>query len=387
MHRGNEFRGERSDKGLFGLSCLLGSAAMLRSFCLLFLALECALAAERTFDFTGTRDGELPAGFKPAMTGRGTPGTWRVIMDEVPLVLPPFSSRAPVDPRKPVVAQLSRDKDENRALMLLFEPETFSDFSMTTRIKIVSGEVEQMAGIAFRVQNERNYYYIRLNALNKNVAFFRYVDGELIGPVSAPAEIKAGQWSTLTVESRGNKLRALIDEKEVLPWTEPNYVPLPDGTSKGVFGAGKIGFWTKADTVAHFAEARMVYTPREPYAQVLIRESMKQNPRLLGLKLFAVPPGEKLPKIVGSDKDADLGQVGEKVEIDCLEKGGSYSGKGKEMAVVTMPLHDRNGEIAGVVRVEMTTFLGQTEKNMLARALPIVKSIEQQIGSSRELFE
>jgi hypothetical protein len=360
---------------------------MLRSVFALLLTLGCSLAAERTFDFTGVREEALPSGFQPAMTGRGNPGIWRVVMDDVPLVLAPFSPRAQVDPRKPVVAQLSRDKDEDRALMLLFEPETFGDFTFSTRIKIVGGELEQMAGIAFRVQNEKNYYYVRFNAVNKNVAFFRYVEGELIGPVSAPADIKAGQWNTLAIECRGNKLRAFVNDKETLPWTEPNYVPLPDGSSRGVFAAGKVGFWTKADTVAHFAEPRIIYTPREPYAQVLIREAMKQNPRLLGLKLFAIPPGEKAAKMVGSDKEAELGQLAEKVEIDCLEKGGTYSGKGKEMALVTMPLHDRNGEIVGAMRVEMTTFIGQTEKNMLARALPIVKSLEQRIGSSKELFE
>jgi hypothetical protein len=164
-------------------------------------------------------------------------------------------------------------------------------------------------------------------------------------------------------------------------------VPLPNGGSKGVFAAGKIGFWTKADTVAHFAESRIVYVPREPFAQTLVREAMRQNPRLLGLKIFAVAAGERIPKVIGSSKEGDLGQQGEKVEIDCYAKGGAYSGKGKEMAVVTLPLHDRNGEIAGVARVEMTTFIGQTEKNMLGRALPIVKSMEQRIPSSKELFE
>jgi hypothetical protein len=56
--------------------------------------------------------------------------------------------------------------------MLVFDGETFSDFTFTTRFKIVSGEVEQMAGVAFRVQDERNYYYVRANAKNQNVAFF-----------------------------------------------------------------------------------------------------------------------------------------------------------------------------------------------------------------------
>jgi hypothetical protein len=55
--------------------------------------------------------------------------------------------------------------------------------------------------------------------------------------------------------------------------------------------------------------------------------------------------------------------------------------------LVTMPLHDRNGETVGAVRVAMTTFFGQTEKNALARALPIVKSMESRVVSSKEFLE
>jgi hypothetical protein len=56
------------------------------------------------------------------------------------------------------------------------------------------------------------------------------------------------------------------------------------------------------------------------------------------------------------------------------------------MALVTMPLRDRNGETVGAVRLSMTTFLGQTERNALARALPIVKSMEARIISAKELL-
>ena len=82
-----------------------------------------------------------------------------------------------------------------------------------------------------------------------------------------------------------------------------------------------------------------------------------------------------------------IGQPGEKVEKDCLEKGGSYFGKGKDSAIVTMPLHDRNGETVGAVRVVMTTFLGQTEKNGLARALMVVKFMEGRVSSAKELLQ
>jgi len=360
---------------------------MFRSlFFLIGVALSAA-AAERSFDFTGMREGETPSGFRSSITGRGEPGEWRIVTDEVPLVLAPFSPKAPVTPKRPVLAQLSKDRSETRAPMLILDTEKFNDFTFTTRIKIVSGEIEQMAGVAFRLQDEKNYYYVRLNAKNQNIAFFRYVEGELIGPISAAANVKAGEWNTLTIESQGPKFRVLLNEKEVLPWTEANYVLFPDGTSKGVFTSGKIAFWTKADAVAYFTDARMTYAPREKFATVLIRETMAAHPRLLGLKIFAATNDDVVPRMIASNDEKEIGAAGEKVERDCIRKGGTYFGKGKDLALVTMPLHDRNGEIVGAVRVVMTTFLGQTEKNALGRALPIVKGMESRIVSGKEFLE
>ena len=46
----------------------------------------------------------------------------------------------------------------------------------------------------------------------------------------------------------------------------------------------------------------------------------------------------------------------------------TYFGRSKKAAIVTMPLHDRNGEVVGAVRITMESFRGQTEQNVLARA-------------------
>jgi len=370
---------------------LLRSQAVLRTACFLLLAAGFASGAAddrmRTFEFTGMHEGDPPHWLRSTITGGGPRGEWKVIAAELPLVLAPFSPKAPVDNKRLVIAQVSTDRTETRAPMLVLDTDVFSDFTLTTRIRIVSGDAEQMAGVAFRLQNEKNYYYVRLNAKDHNVAFLRYVGGELIGPISAPADIRKGEWTTLAVECRGAKLRARVNDREVIPWTEPNYVPMPDGTSKGVFAAGKVGLWTKADTVAQFADTKLVYAPLEKFAESLLRDTMKQNPRLLGLKIFAIPEGANAPKIIASDLQKEIGEPGDQVESNCMKHGGMYCGKGKEVAIVTAPLRDRNGEIVGAVRVVMTTFFGQTEKNMLARALPIIQSMEERVSSAKELLE
>jgi len=360
---------------------------MFRWFSLWLLCATALSGAEQKFDFAEFRENETPAGFRGAVTGKGPAGEWRVVLTDVPPIVAPLSAKAPVQTRRAALAQLSQDREETRAPLLIYEADTFNDFTFSTRFKIAGGQIEQMAGIAFRFQDERNYYYVRANAKDGNLAFFRYVEGELIGPISVPADVKTNEWHQLAIECRGSKFRALLDDREAIPWTEPNFVPFPDGTSKGVFPTGKIGFFTKADTVACFADARLEYSPREPFAQALVRETMQAHPRLLGLKIFGLTTNGSGTKIIASNDEKEIGQLGEQVERDCIEKGGSYFGKGREVAVVTMPLHDRNGETVGAVRVVMTTFFGQTEKNALARALPIVKSISHRVSSAKALLQ
>jgi hypothetical protein len=50
-------------------------------------------------------------------------------------------------------------------------------------------------------------------------------------------------------------------------------------------------------------------------------------------------------------------------------------------------LHDRNGEIAAAVRVILQSFPGQTEKNAVARAQPIVKEMENRVRTAKDLLQ
>lgn len=361
--------------------------AMSRSLLALIFGASCVFGGEHRFDFSEFREHETPSGFRSAITGRGGAGNWKIITVDVPPTIAPLSGKSPEVTRRGVLAQLSQDKEEGRTPLFIYEAAPYRDFTLSTRFKIVSGTVEQMAGLAFRLQDEKNYYYIRANAKDQNVAFFRYVEGELIGPVSAPAEVRRDDWNQFTVECRGSKLRATLNEREVLPWTEPSLVPFPDGSSKGVFSDGKIAFWTRADSVVYFADSRIDFAAREPFAQTLLRETMLANPRLLGLKIFGLTTNGTGTKIIASNDARDIGQPGDEVEKGSIENGGSYFGKTSDAATVTMPLRDRNGETVGAVRLTMTTFFGQMERNALARAVPIVKSMQARVISAKELMQ
>ncbi|MEK7685593.1 MAG: family 16 glycoside hydrolase [Verrucomicrobiota bacterium] len=340
------------------------------------------LAAERPFDFGKFPLNEPPAGFRSAISGQGKPGDWKIIMDEVPPLLPPITPNAPLVTKRPVLAQLDRDATDEHCPLLIFEEETFGDFTLTTRFKTVSGLAEQMAGIAFRIQDENNYYYVRASSLGNTFRFHKLVQGKRSPPIGMEVEIPKGVWHEMTVECKGNQIRCLLNGKEVIPKLTDS--PFLMGSS---FSTGKIGFWTKSDSVSYFADTQVVYTPRESLAKVLVREMVQKYPRLLGLKIYARRQNQSAIQVIASNNETDIGTPGAKVEQDVIERDALYFGREKQTLIVTLPLHDRNGEVIAAVRVELLGFRGQTEQNAVARALPIVKQMELRVQSTTDLLQ
>jgi len=153
------------------------------------------------------------------------------------------------------------------------------------------------------------------------------------------------------------------------------------------FPKGKIGFWTKSDSVTYFTDTKIVYTPRAPPAQGIVRDVIKKYPRLLGLEIYVQSEDPAKPRLLASKDPKQLGHSGGKAEQDVIKRSVIYYGKEKGGVAVTMPLRDRNGDTIAAARVVMHTFPGQTQDNAVARALPIVKDIEAQITSLQELLQ
>ncbi len=335
-----------------------------------------AQGAEKFLDWADFKVGETPEGFRSIVSGREKAGRWRIVLDDAPPALPSFFSKSPQTSKQHVLAQLSRDKTDEHFPMLMFEGEDFGDFTLRTRIKIVGGEVEQMAGIAFRIQDERNYYYIRANAKDNNLYFFKRWNDQFVERLGPKLEIATNVWYELTIECKGNEIRCLLNGQEAIPALQDN---------NNTFKSGKIAFWTKSDSVAHFGSTHIVYTPSEPFAQALVRHVLKKYPRLRGLKIFARTNGTDGVRIVASADSSEIGSAGGKVEEDVITRSVVYHGKGKNAVIVTMPLHDQNGEPIAAVSVLMNTFPGQTEKNAIARAMPVIQEMESRVRTPADL--
>lgn len=336
----------------------------------------CAPAAEQRFSFDDVAPGQTPSGFHSLLAGEGRPGEWKIVMEEVPPLLAPLTPQALSVTRRAVLGQLAQDATDEHFPMLVFDGTTFDDFTVTTRLKIVSGQAEQMAGIAFRVQDEKNFYVIRASALGRNVRFYKVVNGLRSDPIGPELEVPKGVWHELMIRCKGNEIRAEFNGREVIP-------PLTDTS----FKSGKIAFWTKSDSVSYFADTVIKYTPRVPLVQTVVQDMMKKYPRILALKVYAPDEARQETRVVASKNESDLRALGGEYELKSIKTGEIFHSKARDHAALVMPLRDRNGDVIAAVRIHLTTFAGQTEQNALSRATPILKEMQQRVQGAGSLLE
>jgi hypothetical protein len=122
----------------------------------------------------------------------------------------------------------------------------YTDLEVSVRFKPLSGQEDQAAGIIFRVQDKDNYYILRANALENNVMFFLYAGGKRSILKRSAADVPSGRWQELRVEVVGNRFRGFLDGKFVVEVSDDSY------------RAGKVGLWTKADSVTCFDNVRVL---------------------------------------------------------------------------------------------------------------------------------
>ncbi len=121
----------------------------------------------------------------------------------------------------------------------------YTNFTLTTRFKPISGREDQAAGLIFRIQDKSNYYILRANALDNNVNFYIYRNGSRSNLRGSNARVAAGTWQELRVAVQGNQFRGLLNGQQVTEASDDSYK------------TGGIGLWTKADSVTCFDDLQV----------------------------------------------------------------------------------------------------------------------------------
>jgi len=197
---------------------------------------------EFVYAFDNDDAGKIATGFHGALTGSGANSEWVAKAD-------------PTAPSQPnVLAQMSADDTGYRFPLAIADEASFRDLEMSVKFKPVSGSGDQAAGLVWRLKDANNYYIVRANALEDNVVLYKVENGErtdlpLRGEgrtYGKKVKVPSGQWSALGVTAQG-KLFTVYFNGEKLYEVE-------DETFKD---AGKVGLWTKADSVTYFDDLRV----------------------------------------------------------------------------------------------------------------------------------
>jgi hypothetical protein len=192
-------------------------------------AAEAAATEPSRIDFeTGTIDAP-PPGFTAELTGDGKPVRWVVLEDP----------SAPAGPK--VLAETSGDSTSNRFPLAVLDGFEAKDVEVSVRFKPVAGKVDQAAGLMVRLQDADNYYIARANALESNVRLYRVVDGRRQQFAGVDVPVPNGRWQTLTLRVEGEQFAVALDGRELFHATDRTFSE-----------AGRVGLWTKADSLAHF---------------------------------------------------------------------------------------------------------------------------------------
>jgi hypothetical protein len=143
-------------------------------------------------------------------------------------------------PSKPNVLRQTGSFGDPDFPRILVEDLTFTDLTVRVRCRPESGNTDQACGLVFRLKDSDDYYVTRANALEGNVRLYRVVGGDRQQFASASLAVTSGEWHTLEASARGASLVVKWDGAEVITTTDTS------------FERGKIGLWTKADSVTAF---------------------------------------------------------------------------------------------------------------------------------------
>jgi hypothetical protein len=140
-----------------------------------------------------------------------------------------------------VLAQLDADSTDYRFPVAVVDASSFRDVTLSVSCKSISGRVDQGCGLVCRFKDADNYYLTRANALEDNVNLYRVKGGSRNEIAGWNGRVASNVWHTLRVDARGDRFEVYFDGKRVL-----------DEKDSTFHDAGKIGVWTKADSVMQF---------------------------------------------------------------------------------------------------------------------------------------
>jgi hypothetical protein len=182
------------------------------------------MAVANTVTFDNLPAGSAPAGWTATQTGTGN-AKWTVEKNDSA-------------PSRPNVLKQS---GQATYPVCLKDDTSLRDGFVDVKFKAMSGREDQAAGLVWRAKDANNYYVARANALEDNVTIYHTVNGRRTEKKRASMKVASNQWHSLRVEFRGSHFTVMLNGTKALDWDNETFKD-----------AGKVGVWTKADSVTVF---------------------------------------------------------------------------------------------------------------------------------------
>jgi len=187
--------------------------------------------------------GKVPPGWIVTMTHTGGVPRWEIRRD-------PTARTQPY-----VFAQVSSDPTDDRFPLAILDHSAMRDGDVSVRLKPVAGREDQAGGLVWRYRDPNNYYLVRANALEKNIVVYKVVNGQRI-PLNpnglpshssaVPHNVASNAWLILKVSARGSHFAVFVNHRRILQVDDDTFTH-----------PGKVGLWTKADSVTYFDDFRV----------------------------------------------------------------------------------------------------------------------------------
>ena len=122
--------------------------------------------------------------------------------------------------------------------------ENFENGEISVRFQMIGGTLDRCSGIMFDLKPNGDYLAVRYNGTEDNLVLWTFKSGKrsFVKKGVHDVHLKMGQWHRMKIAVEGTQLRGWLDDELLLEYTLAEPV------------AGKVGTWSKTDSVSQFAD-------------------------------------------------------------------------------------------------------------------------------------
>lgn len=187
-------------------------------------------AGPDSWDFENVEVNQQPADFYFDETGEAPEAKWQIVQQG----------------DNKVLAQLDSLAQPARHSLAVVRDARFQEVRLEVKIKHQAEKQRPQAGVVWRYFNSENHLVACIDFEEGQIQLYRVVRGNRVQFGSGEKlSFKPGQWYTLRVEHRGNRIKVYMNDEAFIIRDDQYYRE-----------KGKVGLWTQTDSATFFDDFR-----------------------------------------------------------------------------------------------------------------------------------